>query len=84
MEFREGMVVFSKAGHDAGSYYMVVQCGSKCCWIADGRRRRVEAPKRKNHLHLAATSHRIDRAEVTSNRKLRQLLAHWNNQTPTE
>lgn len=84
MEFKEGMVVFSKAGHDAGRYYMVVKCDGSYCWIADGCRRKADSPKRKNPLHLAATNHMIDREEVTSDRKLRRILAQWNADHPTE
>jgi len=78
MEFKEGMVAFSKAGHDAGSYYLVVRCRDGFCWIADGRRRKLGLPKRKNQLHLAKTGQQFSLAEVTSDRKLRQLLLPLN------
>ena len=48
MEFKEGMVVLAKAGRDAGSCYMVVRCEGGYCWIADGGRRKVAFPKKKN------------------------------------
>ena len=84
MEFKEGMVVLAKAGRDAGSCYMVVRCEGGYCWIADGRRRKVAFPKKKNPLHLALTTHSIGWEEVTSDRRLRQILAQWNTAHPTE
>ena len=84
MEFKEGMVVLAKAGRDAGSCYMVVRCEGRYCWIADGRRRKVAFPKKKNPLHLAPTTHSIKQEEVTSDHRLRQILAQWNTTHPTE
>ncbi len=84
MEFKEGMVVLAKAGRDAGRCYMVVRCEGGYCWIADGRRRKVASAKKKNPLHLAPTTHSIKREEVTSDRRLRQILAQWNTAHPTE
>ena len=84
MEFKEGMVVLAKAGRDAGSCYVVVRCEGGYCWIADGRRRKVAFPKKKNPLHLAPTTNSIKWEEVTSDRKLRRMLAQWNTAHPTE
>lgn len=84
MEFKEGMVVLAKAGRDAGRCYLVVRCEGGYCWIADGRRRKVDFPKKKNPLHLAPTTHSIEREEVTSDRRLRRMLAQWNTTHPTE
>ena len=84
MEFKEGMVVKAKAGRDAGGCFLVVRCEGKECWIADGRRRKMSSPKKKNILHLAATNHSLDRNEISSDRALRRKLAQWNTTQPTE
>lgn len=44
-----GEVVFSAAGHDKGSFYAVVGAGEDGSpLIADGKRRKLVSPKRKN------------------------------------
>ena len=42
-----GQVVLSKAGKDSGSFYAVVLEEKDFAYIADGRLRKVEKPKRK-------------------------------------
>lgn len=50
-----GMVVTSRAGRDAGDRYVVVGvAGPDMVLVADGRRRGIERPKRKNVKHLVA------------------------------
>ena len=84
MEIRESMVVLAKAGRDAGSCYWVVGYEGGYCWIADGRRRKISSPKKKNLKHLAPTNYSIKREEVTSDRALRRMLAQWNTARSTE
>lgn len=84
MEFKEGTVVLAKAGRDAGGCYMVVRCEGGFCWIADGRRRKLAFPKKKNPLHLALTTHSLDPAGITSDRALRRMLTQWRTTHPTE
>jgi len=74
--FEKGEVVYSAAGHDQGSFYVVVaveEDGS--CRIADGRRRKLGSPKRKNQKHLRPTRQRVELAEIGSDRALRGALA---------
>jgi hypothetical protein len=48
-----GMVVTSRAGRDAGERYVVVGAAeSDMVLVADGRRRGIGRPKRKNVKHL--------------------------------
>lgn len=75
MQFKEGTVVLATAGRDAGGCYLVVRCEGRFCWIADGRRRRLALPKKKNPLHLAPTTRSLDFGRVTSDRALRRMLA---------
>ena len=44
-------------------------------WLADGRRRRVEAPKRKNPRHAALAGCTVSEAAMATNRELRRALA---------
>lgn len=74
--FKEGQVVYSAAGHDGGSLYVVVAVEeSGFCRIADGRRRRLASPKKKNQKHLRPTQMRVELEEIGSDRALRGALA---------
>ena len=72
-----GMVVKSMAGHDSGSYYAVMRVDNGYAYIADGKLRKVESPKKKNTLHLQKTKAVIDVTDIT-NKKLRTALAVFN------
>ena len=51
-KFLIGMLVKSMAGHDEGHIFVLVALDSQFGWIADGKGRKVEKPKRKNRKHL--------------------------------
>lgn len=51
-----GLIVYSKAGRDKGSYYAVVEIVSEnTVKIADGDQRRIKNAKLKNIKHLQST-----------------------------
>lgn len=52
MEISKACVVKSKAGRDKGGLFYVLDVKGDFAFIADGRRRKVEAPKRKRLKHL--------------------------------
>lgn len=48
-----GQLVRSKAGRDKGQYYLVLADSEDgFVWLADGRKRQCDQPKRKNVRHL--------------------------------
>ena len=51
MEFAKGMVVRSIAGHDSGSWLVVMSLENGFAFVADGKERKVEKPKKKNIKH---------------------------------
>ena len=68
-----GAVVKAKAGRDKEGFFVVVKSEDKWVFIADGKRRKVESPKKKNPIHLTITntvlSHSMD-----TNRNIRKAL----------
>ena len=77
MNIAKGSVVIAKAGRDKGRAFVVTDIiDARTVLIADGKSRPIERPKRKNVIHLQATSTVIDR--VTTNRQLRNLLRESN------
>lgn len=52
-ELKTGDVVISKAGHDRGRLYMVIEVVSQdFVKVADGERRTTDSPKTKRRKHL--------------------------------
>lgn len=73
MEIVKNMVVKAVAGRDKGSYFVVMDLDGGYALIADGKRRLVEKPKRKNEKHLRPTGTSMD-AGMLTNRCLRTFL----------
>lgn len=73
----EFVLVKSTAGHDKGSWYAAVRQDETGVYIADGRRRKLAAPKRKNPKHLEITRKRITLGGLTD-KQLRKALWEYN------
>lgn len=85
MRFQEGMIVKSGAGRDREGYFVIVRTEEGFAYLADGKRRPFERPKRKSFRHLKQTSCWIDLAQVHTNPRLRRALRPWNDpQDPGE
>jgi ribosomal protein L14E/L6E/L27E len=74
---KTGTIIKSIAGHDKGSFYVIVGYDGEKPLIADGRRRKLENPKAKNPRHIKKTNTIAETAELT-NKKLRALLHSFN------
>ena len=75
MQLQPGQVVCSLAGRDAKGLFMVVACGEGWAALADGKRRPLERPKRKNPRHIRKTNTVLELSSIDTNRKLRRALA---------
>ena len=73
MEFKAGRVVISSAGHDIGRYMVVTRADGGYVFVADGKERKLESPKKKNIKHVRYTESIIELSGLTD-RKLRQTL----------
>ncbi len=47
-----GMLAISKAGHDRTEIYVIVREEDEYVYLADGRNRTVDRPKKKNKKHV--------------------------------
>lgn len=47
-----GMLAYSKAGHDKQTLYMIVGEDSEYVYLADGKLKPIEHPKKKNKKHI--------------------------------
>lgn len=74
-------MVWSLGGHDKDRLYLIVRVEEGRCYIADGKRRKLGNPKRKNPRHLRATSLLLSPEDLTSDRALRRKLAQLSRET---
>lgn len=72
-------VVLSLAGRDKGQLLAVVRSDDTGVWLADGKRRPLARPKRKNRRHVKALSGTLDAAAMTTDRALRRALTGYRN-----
>ena len=84
MEIAKSDIVRSDAGRDRGKIFIVLAVEGEYLLLADGKGRRVEAPKRKKRRHVlfvAADERRladkIKRSEKITNSELRRTLAAY-------
>ena len=75
MEAKEGLLVKSVAGHDKG-YFVIVKTENNFVYLANGKSRKLDNPKRKNIKHIRLTVKEIVLEEMTD-RKLRKLLNEY-------
>lgn len=51
------LLAISRAGHDKNTLYIVLSCDDTYVWLADGRRRLLESPKKKKWKHVQVIRH---------------------------
>ena len=71
-----GSLVWALAGREKGSCYVAVGVDGGFVYIADGRHRKVEAPKKKNMKHISPADAPVYDGELT-NKKLRRLIDRY-------
>ena len=71
---KSGTVVIATAGRDKGRPFAVLTTDDKWAFLADGKRRPLERPKRKSLRHLQETGVCLDPSAMATNRELRRAL----------
>ena len=80
MNITTGSVVRAKAGRDKDNFFIVLKVEDGYAYIADGRRRKAEAPKKKKLIHLSATNVCLCDT-MDTNRKIRTALRTFSEST---
>ena len=82
MDISKSDVVISTAGRDEGKFFYVVNTEENFVFIADGKRRKIENPKRKKLKHVRKVTRtesdvalRIKNGGTVLNSELRRDLA---------
>ena len=71
--FARGKIVRATAGGEKGGLFAVLYCENGFAYIADGKRRKSENPKKKSFKHLEPLDISLDDNELTD-KKLRKAL----------
>lgn len=71
-------IVKSMAGRDAGRFFVVLRVQGDFAWLADGKMRPLERPKKKRLKHLQRTNRAVQAEEMMTNHKLRRTLSMLN------
>ena len=77
MDFYVGQIVKAKAGRDKDGFFIIIGLDGAYALIADGKRRRVENPKRKKLIHLAPT--KTTAQKFATNREVKRVLSDFLN-----
>ena len=82
MDIAKSNIVKSIAGRDAGSIFFVLKTEGEFLWLADGKKRRLETPKRKRRKHVVLlgesaepVAEKIRSSEKITNSELRKAIA---------
>ena len=82
MEVDKSSLVVSKAGRDQGQLFYVVDADEQYVYLADGKSRKLEKPKRKKRKHVqqvprteSRIAEKIRNGEKVLNSELRKELA---------
>ena len=70
-----GKIVFSNAGRDKGKYLVVINCDNNYVWVADGKERKLQSPKRKNIKHISLTADSLKSDQFKTNKSLKKAIA---------
>ncbi len=81
MCLEKGQIVVSLAGHDKGEFQVVISLEDKFLLLSDGKRRKMEAPKRKNVKHVSVTKTVLDPECLKTNRQIRNALSKYRHET---
>ena len=82
MDISKADIVASKAGRDQGQLFYVIDVDEQYVYLADGKSRKLEKPKRKKRKHVQAAfqtesriAEKIRNGEKVLNSELRKELA---------
>ncbi len=75
MEFSVGQIVKAKAGRDKDGFFIILSLDGQYAYIADGKRRPVDKPKKKKLIHLVPTQTKAQ--TFRSNREIKHALRDY-------
>ena len=81
-EWKSEMLAVSRAGHDRGTVYVVLDADETYLWLADGKRKLLEKPKKKKQMHVQIIKHLPEELlgrmqSITLDAHVRKILADY-------
>lgn len=73
-EERTGVLAKSLAGHDKGELFVIIQEDREYVFLADGKKRSIEEPKRKNKKHIQVVYRGLDHKEKLTDEEIRRWI----------
>lgn len=75
-EIEAGMLAWSKAGHDKDKLYLIIAVEGDCVYLADGRLRPLEHPKKKKKKHVQIIKEKPEELSLTElkNEDIRRII----------
>lgn len=88
-EYKSELLAISKAGHDKGTVYVVLEADETYFWLTDGKRRLLENPKKKKQIHVQVIKHLSEELleqmqSVTLDAHVRKILKKYQNSDTEE
>ena len=80
-----GDIVVSITGHDRGEHYLVIDCDKDFIYVANGRLKTLDKPKKKNKKHVSRLGKSEEFIDIKNSGgnfndvKLKYLLKKWRN-----
>jgi ribosomal protein L14E/L6E/L27E len=74
-----GKIVYSLSGRDKGKCLVVINCDKNYVFVADGKERKLESPKRKNIKHISLTADTLNPDQFKTNKSLKKAIAVYKN-----
>ena len=75
--YQTGMLAKSKAGHDTGKVYVIMDIDDTYVYIADGRIRTLDKIKRKKKKHVQIICKKYDVTAI-DDVAIKRILKEWN------
>lgn len=75
--YQEGMLARSKAGHDTGKVYVIIDTDDAYVYLADGEIRTLDRLKKKKKKHVQLINREYDITDATDV-SIKRLLKIWN------
>lgn len=74
--YRIGMLARSKAGHDAGKLYVIMDIDDAYAYLSDGKIRTAENPKKKKIKHIQVINREYD-VSSADDAQIRRILKEY-------
>lgn len=74
-----GKLATSKAGHDAGTLYIIIKEEAQYVYLADGKTKLMERPKKKKKKHIQLIEEKHDVVDA-DNIAIKRIVKEFNNQ----